>query len=208
MLDRIARFILHKTGERLHLPSLELYLGAVQTLDGKVIQDTGMRRAHSWNRNAYNNLFTVVAGTNRDGSGFGAGSLASKNTSGTTVGGSMTIVMGGSATIGITTSGILLGTNNTAETFEDFKINSLIASGMEAGQISYGESFYSRAGTLTVTLKRYFNNNSGGTIQIGEIAFYPTSAYMFSREAYSTKLNFLDKAQLQVSYQFSLTYPT
>ena len=211
MFDRIAKFVLYKTGQKLHLPTMELYLALTQTIDGKVVHDTGLRRARSWNRNAYNNVFTVIAGVNRDGTGFGAGSLAFKNVSGATVGGNMAVVSGGGAAIGVTTYGILLGSNNAAESFEGYKIGTLIPNGMGTGQVNYGDSYYSGAfasGTFTVTLKRYFNNNSGSNIDVGEVALYPNSTYMFCREAYDPKVSFLDKAQLRVLYQFILAYPS
>jgi hypothetical protein len=66
------------------------------------------------------------------------------------------------------------------------------------------------------TLIRYFNNNSGATISLGEIGLIgrvitggDSSMYaLFSRDLISPSVDIYDKAQLKITYVISLVYPS
>lgn len=213
MIDRIAEFIVKQTSKVLHLPYATIHYSLVQTIDGKVISDTGKRRAKSWNRNAYNMLLSQLSFTPYTGT-YGAGKLSLKYTSGGTAASATSCwrttanLFSGAA--GISTTGTLIGTSNTAESFEDFKILTQIPEGMGTGQVNYGATFWSRAyvgTTLTIQSKRYFNNNSDGSIDIGEMTLQ-SGSYVICREAFSPKETFYDKAQLQAVFEISLLYPS
>lgn len=77
------------------------------------------------------------------------------------------------AAIGITSNGILGGTDNTTPTTADFKLGALIAHGTLAGQLQYSAMTFgapsSDASISQCTLTRNLANASGGAITVQEI---------------------------------------
>lgn len=212
MLDRICGYIVKKTGKILHLPTYEIFYSIEQTLDGKVITKTGKRRAKSWTRNAYNNLFSMMAWVNNTGASFGAGSLSYISTAGTNQSYTSAVdISDAIITAAGNTTGIIIGTNNTAFSFEHHNLLGKIAEGQGAGQINYGQCFAnttyaSGSPTMTHSYLRYFNNNSNGDITLGEIGITRGSR-LVCRDVLSPAETFYDKAQLKVEYTISLTFP-
>ena len=142
---------LRKLGQELHIPIPEHFLELeVRDKDGRVIQ-TIKQRSHSWVRNAYNLLLSGMASKNIDaGVGeYGAGYLSIKDTGGTIKRGALGAMMYGvgfdfedagntyRAAAAITTFGILVGSDATAESFEDHKLLAQIGEGMAAGQLNH-----------------------------------------------------------------------
>jgi hypothetical protein len=83
------------------------------------------------------------------------------------------------AAAGDTTYGILVGTSDTAESFENYKIGTLITHGATSGKLSYSTTtstttWTSGTKTFANAIQRVFTNNSGGTITINEICIYDT----------------------------------
>jgi hypothetical protein len=76
----------------------------------------------------------------------------------------------------LTTHGILIGTDNTAVVVDDYKINTLIAQGVGAGQMQYQamvvNAVVTSAPRSSMRLDRTMTNNSGGAITVKEIALY------------------------------------
>ena len=218
MLDKICELIVKGTGKLLHLPTYEIFYSIEQTLEGETITSTGQRRAKSWVRNAYNNLFSCMAWVNNSGTAFGAGSLSYKNTAGThqtynscqwliQVTGSTRLLNAAAGSV----TGIVIGTGTDAFSFEDFAISGLIAEGQGAGQVNYGQTVFSGSyatgsPTMSQSYLRYFNNNSGGNITLGNIGII-ASARLVCRDVLSPTQTFYDKAQLKVEYTISLTFP-
>lgn len=81
-----------------------------------------------------------------------------------------------SAPAGDATNGIVVGTGDTAVDVTDYAIETLIAHGVGAGQLSYSAVTYSALvisdPNVSFTLQRDFTNSSGGTITVKEEAIY------------------------------------
>lgn len=218
MLDKICELITKGTGKILHLPTYEIFYSIEQTLDGVVVTSTGQKRAKSWVRNAYNNLFSCMAWVNNTGSPFGAGSLSYINTAGTNQSYATCVYL-----IQVTSSirrfnagagsvtGIVIGTGTGAFSFEDYTIPGLIPEGQGSGQVNYGQtvfggSYATGSPTMSHSYLRYFNNNSGGDITLGNIGIIADSR-LVCRDVLSPAETFYDKAQLKIQYTISLTFP-
>ena len=225
---------LREDGLRLHVPITEqLWKLEVFDKDGRPVE-TMHKRAESWVRSAYNMLFSIMATKGATGAGYGAGSLQMRRTDGTVNASSTTtndhIVsvaitdgVGGygfRADAGDTTFGILVGSSAVAESFEQHSIQTLIANGTGAGQLSYiatnAPDMTYVAGTriLSVDWRRFFNNNSGGDVVVRELAavrfFYPFGTnqnIMLSRDLLPTAITIPNAGQLRVTYTFRITYP-
>lgn len=169
------------------------------------------RRSHTWTRNAFNHMFSQLAGKDLDDTTtFAGGFLNIKMTNGTVhhsdkpsciVNISSTAATysaddanatsgGYRGPAGNALYGIQVGTGTGAESFEDYVLGTLIDTGNGAGELAYGEQeahaeTYT-AGTLTyeADLVRYFNNNSGGAITVAEVALVARGQFV-SENQYS-----------------------
>lgn len=224
---------LRKLAQKLHIPIPEAFLELeVRDKDGKVIQ-RHKQRSHSWVRNAYNLMFSNLAGKNGNDATFGAGKLNIKAVDGTIKYGAYPIFIGReySTTIEGTAAGggyraaaaavnrgIVVGSGTNAESFEDYALQTQIVEGTGAGQLSHilsEEHAVSYADTtLKNTLIRYFNNNSGGDISVNEVALYTlggagggTSYWCTSRDHLASTVTVPNTGQLKVTYTIQLTYP-
>jgi hypothetical protein len=192
----------------------------------------------TWVRNAYNVLAMQTMGlpSNINGTTFEAGKLTCKSVSGSLYystkpswignGGWGSNDVGGygsTSGAGNTTMGIVVGTGNSAESFEDYKLGTLIAHGTGAGQLSYqamgGATPTYNAGTkvFTAVHMRYIDNNSGNTITVKETGFiyglaygdYPYRNYfLMSRDLLASPVDVATGQRLAVTYTFSITYPS
>jgi hypothetical protein len=221
---------LQRLGQELKIPTFEAFL-ELEVRDGnsKVIH-YHKQRSHSWVRNAYNQLFCQLAAKDPSDVTFGPGKLSGKQTNGTVRGvpypfgyGENNSVDGTTcglrAPAAIDTKGIMVGSGTNAETFEDFALQTQIANGTGAGQLSYIASephlVTYDAGTKVLgdTLIRYFNNNSGGNVNVNEVGIvaYLTGQfsqnYMMSRDKLAATITVPNTGQLRVTYTIQLTYP-
>jgi len=79
--------------------------------------------------------------------------------------------------------GIIVGTDDTAVTFDDYKLGAQILQGAGAGLFQYGAMTYGApatdGGETSFSLTRVFTNNSGSSIDVKEIgvAAYQTTNY-------------------------------
>lgn len=77
---------------------------------------------------------------------------------------------------GLTTTGIVLGTNNTAVTADDYKLNTIIANGTGGSQLLYlaggSTGVVTSAPVSSFVIDRIMLNHSGGTITIKELGIY------------------------------------
>ena len=199
--------------------------------NGKLLQKH-RQRSHSWTRNAYNMMFSQLAGKNADDNTFGAGKLSVKELTGdvryddkpfgqydATVDGTD---LGYRAPAGEDGRGILVGSGINAEDFEDYVLQTQITDGTGAGQISHTQSqahaITWTGGTLTFKndLIRYFNNNSApaGDRAINEVCIAAkcmadgaAKEVMMSRDHLASTVTVPSTGQLKVTYTISLTYP-
>lgn len=75
------------------------------------------------------------------------------------------------------TRGIVVGTGTNAVTPSDNKLQTAIAHGSGAGQLSYGSVSFTSPTTVggtksRITMSRTFTNNSAGNITVNEVAIY------------------------------------
>ena len=220
--------------QELRIPFPEAFL-ALEVLDrkGKVTY-AYHQRSHSWVRNAYNVLFSQMAGKNGSDSTFGAGKLNTRRTSGSVNYGSRPLgsiydssadsisssSQGYRADAGVDSQGIMVGSGTDAESFEDYCLAGQIGNGSGAGQLSYVASEPHAVSYDPVTrilrndLVRYFNNNSGGDVMINEVALhlhtYKGGMWplgIVSRDKLASTITLPDTGQLKVTYTIQLAYP-
>jgi len=224
---------LRRLSQELHLPIPEAFW-EIEVRDGSGRVTRRFRqRSHSWVRNAYSLMFGALAGKNLSSSGFGPGYLSLKDT-GNVVRYGAGITIGYSALswdgtdwglrgpAGEDRWGILVGSGTNPENFEDYALQTKIANGTGAGQLSYVASeahvitWLPVALTLKNELARYFNNNSGAEVNVNEVALackgyiLGTSApayYMLARDLLVATVTVPDTGQLKVTYTVQLAYP-
>jgi len=219
---------LKKLARKLHVPIPEVFIELeVFDKDGRVIQRL-RQRSHSWTRNAYNMLFCQLAGKDASDDTFGAGKLNIKDTTDTlrylarAIGQHTGFTLddpgyGYRAPAAEDTWGILVGSGTNVESFEDYVLQTQIVDGTEADELSHIESEAHSVAyadtTLTNTLIRYFNNNSGGNVLVNEVAlvvkaYVAGSPFIWvnSRDRLASTVTIPDTGQLKVTYTISLTY--
>ena len=224
---------LRKLAQELHIPiPVAFWTFDVFDKDGKLIQ-RHKQRSHSWTRNAYNSIFSRIAKKNVSDGTFGAGKLSIKDTGGTlrSGAGSVSHFTGGNYDTpndsdGILTpaaqidKGIVVGSGTTAESFEDYVLQTPITEGTGAGQLNAVASENHSMSYAALVLKdeqvRYFNNNSGGDVSINEVAIYDGiyaagggryNACM-TRDKLGATVTVPDTGQVKVTYTIQLTYPS
>ena len=224
--------LLRKLGQELHIPISETFWELeVRDSNGNVIKRL-KQRSHSWVRNAYNHMFSQLAVKNGNNGSFGPGLLSIKDTSGTIrsaagpIGNSNADIDGTSygcrGPAGDDTWGIQVGAGTNPESFEDYMLQTKIANGVGAGQISYIEQdphvIDYNAGTrvLSNTIVRYFNNNSGGDIDVNEVGLVMNQPQggsivygkrLQARDKLASTVTVPNTGQLKVTYTIQLTYP-
>ncbi len=194
--SRYRRF--EKLGTELKIPVFRTFL-EMEVLDreGNVIH-AHRQRSHSWNRNAYNFLFSQMVAYGLTAINvFGAGSISLKWTNGSIFPNvsnwGLNQVAGWNEAVnvnerpastgflsdpGVTAKGIIVGTSGLPETFEGYVLAAEIANGSGPGQMDYAQSdlhsvsYHAPSKTLTDILIRYINNNSGADIGINEVGLY------------------------------------
>ena len=228
-----ARFEeLRKLGQELHVPIAESFWELeVRDRDGKVVQRL-KQHSHSWVRNAYNHMFSQLAGKNANNSAFGPGYLSIKDTSGAVrytsgpIGQSNADIDGTSygyrGRAGDDSWGIQVGSGTNPESFEDYALQTRISNGVGSGQLSYIEqdphriSYDPGMRVLSNTMVRYFNNNSGADIDVNEVGLVMNQPQggsivygkrLQARDKLASTVTVPDTGQLKVTYIIQLTYP-
>jgi len=224
---------LRELGQELHIPIPEHFI-TLEVFDknGKLLQ-RHHQRSHSWTRNAYNMLFSQMAGKACPDATFEAGKLSAKQTNAIIQGGLYvfgqhpgTIDAGTStgyrAAAGEDAKGILVGSGVNAEDFEDYVLQTPIAEGAGGGQLNHAVSEAHSISYAALTLKdeliRYFNNNGGISVDVNEVALvgdlkHPDSSsaateFLVSRDHLASTVTVPDTGQLKVTYTIQLTYPS
>jgi len=217
----------------LHLPVTESFWKMEVTKNGKVL-DSKRERSASWLRNFYNQItHQTLSVDGTSAANFGAGYLSAKNISAAITATLTPFGDNGSsgfycnyetagfqsirAAAGSTTHGILVGLGVTPVSFENYKIETLVANGVGGGQLSYQAmdapiNIWVGTPTFEYTMAwfRYMNNNSGGAITINEVVlqilkYVGTNAVM-ERHIIAGGLLVPDTAQLRCDYQMVVTF--
>ncbi len=219
------------------VPILQLHYGLELVKGGDVLEKRQRAISHSFNRNAYNWMFSQLAAHPLSDGTFGAGLISMKKTDGvitTNTNFAMygkilsqvnatssyyidTAGIGYNAPVGVDYHGIVIGTGAGAEGFSDHKLGAQVAHGNGSGQMHYADTeeswaFNDGTDTMTSTYVRYFNNNSGGTIVLAEIGLYVRGMsniynYMVARDLLGATINCVDASQLKVTYEIDLVFP-
>lgn len=220
----------------LHLPCPSAYWTLETRIKGKLIERK-RQPAGSWTRNYWNWMAMSQLSINCNHvSLFGAGYLTWKDTGGVVLGSTTDIMefytapggYGSStptyATQGgrgyragvVTTYGILVGTDPTVFSIENYVMGALIGNGTGAGQLSYQGmnncTWTWTVGTLTMNFNwfRYMNNNSGNSITVEEVGLvaWPEAGYILFERHITGGLAVPDTAQLKCEYDIKLVYPS
>lgn len=194
-------------------------------------------RMRTWNRNYWTELFRnlgVMVGSD-NGTGtytlytsdttFGAGHLTAKQTNGTVLNSnaapsSQLAHLAPSTLVGAgeVNYGIVVGTGTGAEDFEGYALGAKVAHGTGTGQLSYAAmalntpSYNAGTKAWTSILNRAINNNSGGTIVVGETGIIGTAYgsnyyWMVERSLLPSTVSVLNGGQLTVTYTMTLIFP-
>ena len=225
-------------GRELKVPIFEQFLELKVILPGdKQPVHWHKQRSHSYTRNAYNLLACDIMAIRGTG-GYSAGQMSIRTTAGTVVSSVYCPIIGrccsygprsdnpeaGSNTllgsVGNANYGILVGTGSTAESFEGYALASPCAEGTGANQLNYmamgapQKSWDGPTLTLTIILSRYMNNNSAGTITIGEIALVTQAAHnnaycntVLSRDVLGSPVAVPASGQILSTYTLAMVYP-
>lgn len=188
-----------------------------------------VQRGHSWTRNYWNLMFCSGSDAPGDGGGsFGAGYMSAKDVSGNvaatagyTCVRSSGLILGGGfhPNTSVATSGIVVGTGDTAFSINQNALAAQIAHGNGAGNFSHTAmndptlSYDAGSKTWTIVASRIFNNNSGGSITVKETGLY-TDFYCFNssakkmieRSVLDPTVAVANGAQLTVTYEISMDF--
>lgn len=237
MMEEFEFRLLAKLGQRHKIPVPELRLRRQIFMDGEEIFDSGFNRCRSEVRNYFNYVFQYANVKNLSDTGsFGTAFLSLKDTDGT-IRGSTTRISYYASTVSFngdirnSTGGLLanaaddnlglvIGTSNAAESFENFSIGTLTPNGSGTGppiEFDYSQSELHSVTNSTLTLKdtriRDFNNNSGVSETIEEVVEYvdinigSLFTFMFIRDLTGGDV-VANTAQLRVTLESSLVYPS
>jgi len=200
----------------------EIMIGLqVRDKDGVLIFDD-VQRGHSWTRNFWNFLFCNTTVPTAAGASFAAGYMTHKSPAGSVavsylnhVNDRFTGLFAG--LVSDATYGIVVGTDATAFSVEQYDLVAKIAQGTGAGQFSHAAGVVDAgvytAGTKTwkTTQYRIFNNNSGGSVTVAEVGMIANASgtvvpFLFERSVLSPTVAVANGAQLTVTYEISMDF--
>lgn len=209
--------------KELEVPYIEHFWSyeVVNLETGKVVVPCKRQRSRSWTRNFYNMITCQFCSLNStDNTDFGNEHLNYMEMDGN---------IWGSAVIPVfpwllespqtnDTYGILVGTDDSVETFNDFQLQGLISHGKAGGELYHFKTESPlhdwAAGTrkFTFTFRRVYNNHSGGGITVKEIALVnwsPSFNVLLVRDLLDSPVVLADDDQLRTSYAVtSIVYPS
>ena len=143
------------------------YSYQVRGADGKIKVPFRRRTAHSFLTAYIAWLFLRMVG---------ATTVSRTDTSGSSQNLHRNALLDSDAASGTSTNGLVVGTGTDTVVITDSKLQTQIAHGTSAGQLSYGASVVnlpsSDSTSTSLILTRPFSNNSGGSITVREIGIY------------------------------------
>ena len=133
------------------------------------------------------------------------------NTSGASSTGNTTL--GAGAGSGNANAGIVIGTNNTANSPSTYALAGQIANGISSGQMQYGAtsvaSIVTSGNTVSFQINRTFTNNSGASITVAEVGIYlnNTNEFYFAlaRDVLASAVTVANTTPITVYYTIQLT---
>jgi len=118
---------------------------------------------------------------------------------------------------GITNMGIVVGTGSNPVAMTDFELQTLIAHGVGAGQLQYGDTAFTESVTVGASrycvMSRTFTNASGANITVNEVGIHerarqsiaPAGSYYFLSERTLLTFTINNGANKTVSYRMRIT---
>lgn len=152
-----------------------------------IITDSLECSSQSWLRNYYNAITCMFCSVKmEDLANWGDGFLNYRNPDGTILGIAAAGALGiGAQATNIVDGGIIVGSGTTAETFNDYALDALIAQGRAAGELYYfgnqitdswnNVQWVSGNRTFSRDVNRWIMNLSGGTILVKEAGLIETT---------------------------------
>lgn len=207
-----------RLGTKLGIPVPQMHVEIEVMQNGQIIS-SHRQRSRTWTRNFWNMCLCYITSTPGVVTNFGAGYLSFKQTNA-----AVEAVIASSLpynTLGLVSNaafGIQAGTGDDAESFESHALETLIAHGTGATQLSYAahsalaQAYTSGTKTWVITIKRVLTNTSGGAIIISETALTfilsnLTKYLMFNRDLLAATQNVPNNSTATISYDISLVLP-
>ena len=186
-----------------------LLQAVVRDPDGKIISDTGRKPARSFLIQFLEFIYgmfyfgAVGYATATDGTEdviYGPNDAANKN-------------FRVDAALNDAVHGIVVGTGDTAVTNTDYQLETQIANGTGAGQLTYGSVTVGGAAVVganvDLEVKRTFTNGSGDTITVTEAGIYVEFAgsyyHCIIRDVLAAGIDVPDKCSLSIIYTLRTT---
>lgn len=178
--------------------------------------------SHSWTRNAYNFHTMLASGVDYGSSAYSDGNLKLKRNTGTIYSFLQLYSQNIETAYGYNTTGtsdsasIVIGTGSTAESFDDYDLDTAIDHGTGSGEMEHAasnlvEGWNSGSGYYYSVISRSFTNNSSGSITVNEMGalWRNTNGYAFLmvRDVLSPGEAVADTDHIDVSFEFRLTFP-
>ena len=199
-------------------PIPRAFVHLLTTLEGQPLSSLSLP-AHSYTRNFYNYALMAPSGLLSSDSTWGDGHGNFKDTTGNNrVFSAHNYAWTSVNPAQDNTHGIVVGTSDTAESFDHVALQAIIAHGTNSGQLSHRVmsaatlSWAAGSKTFSLFLSRIFDNSSGGTIVVKEtgiIASCYSQAYKFlyCRDVLASPISVLNSGTLTVTYEAQLVYP-
>ena len=225
MFDRIDRDCI-----AMHVPTPPKTFIELSVQDGAGVEvERYTDRAHSWVRNMYNVMMQYTMGINSaSASGYGAGLTSLKTTDGALGNvvqpiapiNNLSLETGYLGPASDDTYGILVGTGSGIEGLDSFALTSKIPQGVASGQLSHAQqtltpSWSDVTKKFTALQSRIFNNNSGASIIVSEVAWVANYYWnslkgkycMLCRDLLASPVTVPNAGQLTVTYTIEMTFP-
>jgi len=183
----------------------------IRNKNGNILRKSRERRSHSFVKQFIQMLYVTSSGITSY-----AGVIDTSNTSRTLAYQRPSSPNPFSATIPTTASNatfsILVGTGSTAVALTDYTIQTLIAHGTGAGQLSYSSTVFGAPATdalgTSFRVTRDFTNSSGSTITINELGIVSQVSdsgdqnrlFLIIRDIASPAITVLNGQQLTINY--------
>lgn len=176
----------------------------------------------SWVRNAYTQISQQLGGlfpTDHGSATAGPGSLYFKSTDAASRGSEFSFLASKNDWIGDVNdanAGIIAGTDNTAESFDDYALGAKCTHGTGLNQLQYGQhsviGVWSTANKKwTATHTRVLTNNSSASIDVKEtgilIAIYASPQLLINRDVLAATETVAVGESITITYTIEITFP-
>jgi len=194
-------------------PVPELTIQMEVKLGDEVLHDH-QEEAHSWTRNGWNimtaQMFQIQPCLSGD---FGVGAFGLTKTNGDIQSVDADLITQGNRCLSAAANsgdGVVVGTSGAVFNTEHYQLQGLISHGVIAGTLSYvtmtiaAPAYTVGTKTWKASIKRIFNNLSGGTITVAEVGLVSNnnglSTFLTARDVLAEAVDVIDNAQLTVIY--------